>query len=125
MEFAVITARVRGRLVPQWQLGTRSAHIGELTLHDVLNEHLRRHSRQAILVDYLSGMRCEGLPALWDAQLSYASREHWVMTGFEQIDEDTAGRVDYAQTWILTPADRLTGAQAIKYNRERISGIRR
>lgn len=83
MEFAVITARERGRLVPQWQLGTRQIYVGRLFLCDVLNHLIRRSCRQATL-------RCEagpvaGLPPLWDAQLSYASSDHWVMTGFEQL----------------------------------------
>jgi len=29
---------------------------------------------------------------------------------------------DYAQTWIMTPADRLTGTEAVEYNRRRIAG---
>lgn len=124
MEFAVITARQRGRLVPQWQLGTRKANIGELCVREVLNSTLRRHCRQATLTDLNTGTPCPDLAPLWDVQLSFASCDHWILTGFEQVDEDSAGRIDYAQTWILTPADRLTGAQAVEYNRRRISGRR-
>lgn len=99
--------------------------IGELRLCDVRVESLRRHSKQATLVDRISGTPVPDLPPLWDAVLGFANSEHWVMTGFERIDGDGGTPYDYAQTWIMTPADRLTGSDAVKYNRERISGIKR
>jgi len=125
MEFSVIRARDRGMLRARHQVVASAGVIGEFRLRDVKDEELRRHSKVATLVDRISGGPVAGLPPLWDAVLGFANSDQWIVTGFEQVDGDGGTRYDHAQTWIMTPADKLTGAEAVAYNRERISGIRR
>lgn len=99
-------SREFGKAIPGWQAGRFPVITGNLLIAQEYRARLRRYS----LTARMHGLDAEAKapPELWDCQLQRMTKELWVVSGFETIDDGLEGLVDYAQTWVLTPVRNTT-----------------
>jgi hypothetical protein len=106
VQFEMIRARQLGKLMPRWQLGSLPRLRGALLVSEQHNEQLNRTTRQArFIVSGTGPNRPE--PVLLDAALVWVSHDTWVISGIEPVASDSGDERAYAQTWLLTPLDRV------------------
>lgn len=93
---------------------------GILRLREEYAQDLMRLCRVAELIDPGTGQSVEGVLPLYDAQLIAADGFSWTLTGFERFWD--AGRlIDYAQTWLVDPAEQAGQAPLIKLTGRHVS----
>lgn len=94
-------------MVPRWQLGSLPRTRGTLIVREHYDHRLNRTCRRASFLVEGGGLKVE-TPTLSDAVLLLlASHDVWVLTGVESVSTDSGDERVYAQTWLLTPVDRL------------------
>lgn len=106
MRFRVHAARREGRIKPRYQL-FEASQVGHL---QVLTEHVS-HLNRASLVARLRGIveqtmaEVDILPALLDATVIEVKRDRMVIAGLESHACGVDNVVDFAQSWLLYPAE--------------------
>ena len=74
--------------------------MGELTVHEVRDPVLNRHTRVATLLDPTTGAPLD-VPQLLDTQLVGLTREVLSLSGIERVEDPLILKVeDFAQTWL-------------------------
>ena len=92
--------RERGWPIPKYQFAFKPPTLGELTLFEVKDDLLNRHTRMAKLTA-ISGRRELLAPPLLDAQLVELSQERMVFSGIERQEDILLSKIeDFAQTWV-------------------------
>lgn len=102
MRFRLFRLREKGGLIPKWQRATHRGELGVLRVSDVRDDVLNRATRQADLLDVMTGAPVPGVLPLRDVQLVHWSGGTLVLNGIERDDDVLLSRpVDYAQSWWL------------------------
>jgi hypothetical protein len=100
MKFHVLLQRQDGRIIPRWQMATRTALFGDLVITDDDDKLLRRRTRTARLRDPQTNK--ELTPRLQDAVVIYVNQSTMVINGYELTFDDRA----QVQTWQLSNDER-------------------
>ena len=92
--------RERGWPIPRYQFAFKKTILGELTVHEVRDPVLNRHTRVATLLDPTTGAPLD-VPQLLDTQLVGLTREVLSLSGIERVEDPLILKVeDFAQTWL-------------------------
>lgn len=75
---------------------------GRLHIQQQSISHLRRYAVVARLID-------SKIPELWDAQLVYMNGTNIFLSGYNHIEDHTGLVCDYAQSWVISPAEDWPG----------------
>lgn len=97
--------RREGRVMMRFERSSRTWR-GALVVREERHAELHRLTRVASIVGD-DGLPVDGLPPLYDAVLLTAHRGHWSMTGFERVEQNGGGHIDYAQSWVMCPLDEI------------------
>ena len=93
--------RYKGRPLPRREWMNREPAVGDLRVEQLYDETLHRHIRIARVLNTLRPKDPDELPTLYDPVLLAMSPQAFSLTGFERIEG-----VDYAQSWLVMPAQR-------------------
>ena len=92
--------RDRGWPIPKYQFAFKKTILGELTVHELFDPVLNRHTRVATLLNPASGAPLD-VPPLRDTQLVGLTREVLSLSGIERLEDPLVLKVeDFAQTWL-------------------------
>lgn len=102
MRFRLFRLREKGGLIPKWQRATHRGELGVLRVAEVRDDVLNRATRQADLLDAVTGKVVSGVLPLRDVQLVHWSAGTVILSGIERDEDVLLSRpFDYAQSWWL------------------------
>lgn len=87
-------------VIPGWQWGRLSKHRGQLIIETTYVSMLRRHAMLARMLDVNRPIH-----DLWDAQLVTFNNTYIIFSGYNRTEGKLGQKIDYAQTWVIRPAE--------------------